>query len=196
MKKLLRLLPILLLMTLTACQQQTQDTALDVVPPVEEETAEDFFIAPSEGEEVAHNAQMSYEEFMSNVPSDANMMPIYPDTFCGAYCEENQIILHMVITADDAETLAYYQSFFSNPDIVTYDTAAYSYNALEAMMYLIVENSSNWHSIGVDQMENYVDVSASDVEAMQADLQAIFGDVWDMDTLPVCVEQGTVVTTS
>lgn len=196
MKKQLCILALLLLTTLIACQQQE---VADVMPPVEEVLVEEPVTVPSEVEiatPIASNAMDSYEEFMVNVPSDENFQPLYPDTFCGAYCEENQIILHMVLTDDDAETLAYYQSFFSNPDIVIYDTATYSYNALRAMMDEIVANSSNWHSVGVDESENYVDVSASDVDAMHADLEAIFADTWDMDDLPVRVELGSLITTS
>lgn len=191
MKKSRCLLTILLLITLTACQQQAVP---DIAPPVEETPVEELVTMPNETEiatPIATNAMDSYNEFMSNVPSDENFLPIYPDTFCGAYCEENQIILHIVLTDDSEETLADYQSFFSNPDIVIYDTATYSYNTLSAMMDEIVANSVNWYSIAVSETENYVDISASDVDAMYADLDAIFGGTWNINAIRV--EQGLPV---
>lgn len=132
---------------------------------------------------VAVNAQDLYEDLLTNMPM--SFFNAYPDTFCGSYSHVNQKNLIVMLTDCSPEVTAIYDEYFSNPDLVIYEEATYSYNTLLSIRGKIERNCKKIMMLGCSQMRNCVTVGTTDVEKMMADLEKLFGNTYTMEELPV-----------
>lgn len=108
-------------------------------------------------------AQNAYTEFLLQLSQDQNGDFLYPSTFSGAYMDKETFKLCIALTDTSAAVVDEYDKMFSDPSVVVYKKATYSYNELLEMQRDIEEEYDCITSIGIDEEENVVDVRVSDI---------------------------------
>lgn len=83
--------------------------------------------------------------------------PNYPDNFGGAYYADEK--LHLCLTDNSLQTQLEYAALVSDPSVLVFETANYSYNDLYEGALLIAEESGvSFSSISVDVCDNAISV--------------------------------------
>ncbi len=100
----------------------------------------------------------AYKEFMSHVEDCGEGEFLYPDTFAGAYIDTDTYHLCILLTDCSEETVTEYNKYFSDPSIVEYIEAKYSYNDLVKIQDEFTENLKDFRVIGIDQKKNVVSI--------------------------------------
>lgn len=103
-------------------------------------------------------ALIAYEEFMSYMEDDGEGNYLYPDSFAGAYLDTDTFSLCILLTDCSEEVTAEYDMFFSDPTIVEYIKAEYSYSDLVKIQNEIMENIKDYKVIGIDPKKNVVSI--------------------------------------
>ena len=135
-----------------------------IMKPISEmsdEELEDFF-------ELKQAAIAAHEEFQEKLVWDDELGDfLYPDTFAGAYLNQETCKLCVALTDCSDEVKAEYDKYFSDPSVITYVEAEYSYNDLLALKEEIKSTYDNYTSIGISQKKNVVRVGLPDEETIQ-----------------------------
>lgn len=102
----------------------------------------------------------AYEEINTRLgivdPSNPSF-PNYPDNFGGAYYEDEK--LHIFLTENTPQTQQEYTSLVSNPSVLVFETANYSYNELyEGTLLIAAEADSSFSSVCVDVPNNEISI--------------------------------------
>ena len=83
--------------------------------------------------------------------------PNYPDNFSGAYYADEK--LHLCLTENSPQTQMEYAALVSDPSVLVFETANYSYNDLyEGARLIADEASASFSSISVDVYDNAISV--------------------------------------
>lgn len=102
----------------------------------------------------------AYEEIhigLGIVDPSNPVFPNYPDTFGGAYYADEK--LHISLTDNTRQTQLEYIALVSDPTILVFESAEYSYNELYAASLLIAnEIGSSISSVSVDMINNEISV--------------------------------------
>lgn len=103
-------------------------------------------------------AQEAYSEFLTQLPIDEEGDYVYPSTFSGAYLDKETYELCIALTDCSDDVQEQYDHFFSDPSIVVYKEAEYSYNELKEIENILLESYRDTCEIGISQKENVVKV--------------------------------------
>lgn len=99
----------------------------------------------------------AYQELMANIETIVNDRYMYPGTYAGAYIDDSHKLC-VSLTDCSETTIAQYTAYFSNPAVVYFTEAEYSYNELSNIMYSVVGSSSAVSCAYVDERSNVVKV--------------------------------------
>jgi hypothetical protein len=163
MKRILFLLTALLCMLAAACAAPEQ-TAKS--PQETQQT-------PAAGVEIPEPlgqdaATAAYEQILEVVSGPPQGEPNYPPEFGDCYYQDGY--LWVCLTENTPWMQQKYQAMVDTPQILRFKEVAYSYNDLYALQMAITETAGvEWSTVGVDVMENRVDVTIPDLaEAREA----------------------------
>ena len=192
MKKIICLLTLMLL--LTACAAPARDEA----PPAESSapavsTPAEEFRNPG-GQEMAGEA---YEAIMASFGSkmfpEDTANPSYPSEFGDAYIEDN--FLYVCLTDPSEQMQEKYRSLVPEPRILRFVEVEHSYNDLLALQMALVDIEGwDFATVGIDVMENEVDVGIPDI-SKEGEVRALFeaalpADIAErFETLPITFEE-------
>lgn len=110
----------------------------------------------------------AHEEFQENLVWDNELGDyLYPDTFAGAYLDKETFQLCVALTDCSEKIKAEYNKYFSDPAVVSYVEAEYSYNDLLAIKEEVKASCDNITSIGINQRKNIVSVGLSSEASVQ-----------------------------
>ena len=149
-----------LLLALTACAAPAEKQAAAEGPAAAEQPAPE---APA-GQD---RAIAAYGEIMTSFTDGA-----YPAEFGDAYLEDNY--LWVCLTDDSEQMRETYRALTDDPEILRFRKVDYGYNDLRAIQDAIVGMPGiDFASVGVDVMENRVDVGIPDLDREQETLALI-----------------------
>lgn len=103
-------------------------------------------------------AQEAYSEFLTQLPIDEEGDYVYPSTFSGAYLDRETYELCIALTDGSDDVQEQYDHFFSDPSIVVYKEAKYSYNELKEIENILLASYSHTCEIGISEKRNVVEV--------------------------------------
>lgn len=103
-------------------------------------------------------ARNAHREFMSHLEKDIDGDVIYPDTFAGCYINNETYCLCIALIDCSEKNTSEYDKYFSDPSVVQYIPAEYSYNYLSDIQEEIKSNLENVRTICIDQEQNVVKV--------------------------------------
>lgn len=127
-------------------------------------------------------AQRAYGQILDSfgglLPHDPGY-PGYPDEFGDAYYEDGYIVV--CLTDSSQEMQEKYRNLVDTPEILRFREVAYSYNDLYALQEAVSSiQDLNFASIGVNVMENQVEIGISDI-AQEAQTLALILDQLPQD---------------
>ena len=158
MKKKLTALFLALVMCMTMSAPALADTSVRedtvsvelVTPPPLDSTVQLIL----EREKPAADA---YSELLSHIEKLENGHYTYPDTYAGAYMNDTYKLCVSLTDCSD-EVIAQYMDYFTDPSVVSFEKATYSYNYLSDIMYSVAKTADNISCIYVDEKANVVKV--------------------------------------
>ena len=200
----LALLCTLILAACTAPVEEKGMTTLDAPAASTPEQVEPSASEPSGGEEdfsdpggqgVAIDAYDSIlRSFGSPDPESG-----YPEEFADAYIGEDNF-LYVCLTDTSEEVLAHYRGAVTEPRILRFVQVEHSYRDLMALQMALMEiEELDFSSVGIDVMENQVDMGIPDIgkedEVWALMEQQLPEDVRErFDQLPVTIEEAPYAT--
>jgi len=167
---ILLLLSGIIMLTVSAVSStpQTDDTVSNEEPIIAEPGNEISDEELANFMELKQPAITAHEEFQEKLVWDDELGDyLYPDTFAGAYLDKETFKLCVALTDCSAQVKAEYDKFFSDPSVITYVEANYSYNDLLEVKEEIKSSYDNYACIGISQSKNVVRVGFSDEATIQ-----------------------------
>lgn len=118
----------------------------------------------------------AYAEFLSQIGEGEAGEHRYPDTFAGAWLDRGSGKLCIALTDCSERSKRLYDAFFTEPSVITYCEAAYSYNVLSEIEREILADCKGFTELGIDQRRNFVSVGVAEASraAMEQALRAKF----------------------
>ena len=197
MKKMF--LAALLALCLTACavpaaDEQPAPAESDASTPAESLPLEEEFTDPG-GQQMAIDAYSAImESFGVGTVPGVPEEEWYPEEFGSAYIGDDNF-LYVCLTDTSEEILSRYRAAVPEPRILRFVEVKYSYKDLIDLQYAICEiEGLDFSFLGVDVIENVVNIGIPDLTEEEADRQLIEenlpADIRErFDTLPITFEE-------
>ena len=167
MKKILLILAAVLILTSCGAKEEplqvtAASSAAESVPEIHAHEVE--FIPPN-GQQRAIDAYQEIIDFFvpPRSPEDPDY-PGYPDDFADAYIGEDHYLYVCLTDTEGPEKMKYLRAV-SEPQILKFVEVEHSYNDLMALHMALVEiEGLDFSFVGIDVMENEVDMGIPDIE--------------------------------
>lgn len=134
----------------------------------------------------------AFEGFISNLPTDKEGYPIYPDNYSGSYFSTEHGYKLVVMSKDaDFENNLDESLFKDYSDIVIFETAKYSLNELEDLRSYEQTLRQNGYSVyvsGLDQRNNRMFIQLDEKEYDNFLESALYSEI---ETLPIAFGKGS-----